>query len=183
MHLEATAVLLGLQDLGGKLTTGNHIGVILGPSLAILWVMLKLSRAMVGHAEAKCQMLCGLPQKHQGFKWACKLCWIHLGHIGPRLGPSLAILGSRYLELGHREVMLRLSWAMFCHVEVMYFRFCSAMLLVLHPEMPSSEQDQNFKWFLPAMLAPLGGQVWLSCGYVGTVGTTVASILGSPSAI
>ena len=79
MHLEATAVLLGLQDLGGKLTTGSHIGVILGPSLAILWVMLKLSRAMVGHAEAICQMLLGhvvgfvsqsvLPQKHQDFKW------------------------------------------------------------------------------------------------------------------
>ena len=30
MHLEATAVLLGLQDLGGKLTTGSHIDVILG---------------------------------------------------------------------------------------------------------------------------------------------------------
>ena len=42
MHLEATAV-----DLGGKLTSGSHIGAILGPSLAILWVMLKLSRAMV----------------------------------------------------------------------------------------------------------------------------------------
>ena len=55
MHLEATAVLLGLQEL----TTGSHIGVILGPSLAILWVMLKLSRAMVGHGEAICQMLFG----------------------------------------------------------------------------------------------------------------------------
>ena len=35
MHLEATAVLFG----------------------AILWVMLKLSRAMVGDVEALCQML------------------------------------------------------------------------------------------------------------------------------
>ena len=62
VHLEVTAVLLGLQDLGGKLTTGSHIGVILGmlgPSLAILWVMLKLSRAMVVHAEVICQMLFG----------------------------------------------------------------------------------------------------------------------------
>ena len=77
VHLKATAVLLGLQDLGGKLTTGSHIGVILGPSLAILRVMLKLSRAMAGHAEAICQTLLGhivgfvppsaLPQKHQDF--------------------------------------------------------------------------------------------------------------------
>ena len=50
MHLEATAVLLGLQDLGGKLTTGSHIGVILGPSLAILWGQVGLSG---GHVEAK----------------------------------------------------------------------------------------------------------------------------------
>ena len=78
MHLEATAVLLGLQDVGSKLTTGSHIGLILGRSLAILWVMLKLSRAMVGHAEAICQMLFGhvvgfasqsaLPQMHQDFQ-------------------------------------------------------------------------------------------------------------------
>ena len=47
VHLEATAV-----DLGGKLTSGK-------PSLAILWVMLKLSRAMVGHVEAICQILFG----------------------------------------------------------------------------------------------------------------------------
>ena len=32
---------------------------ILGPSLAILWVMLKLSRAMGGHVEATCQILFG----------------------------------------------------------------------------------------------------------------------------
>ena len=62
----------------------------MGPSLALLRAMLKLSRAMVGHVEAVCQMLFGhvvgfvpqspLPQKHHDFKW-------------PRLGPSLAILG------------------------------------------------------------------------------------------
>ena len=54
VHQEATAVCPG-----GKLTTGSHIGVILGPRLAILWVMLKLSRAMVSHAAAICQMLVG----------------------------------------------------------------------------------------------------------------------------
>ena len=54
MHLEATAALFGakLRDLGGKLTSGKPYWHVLGPSLAILWVMLKLSRAMVGHVEA-----------------------------------------------------------------------------------------------------------------------------------
>ena len=49
MHQEATAVLLGaeLRDIGGKLAIpGSHIGPILGPSSAFLWVMLKLSCAM-----------------------------------------------------------------------------------------------------------------------------------------
>ena len=67
----------------------SHIGVILGPSLAILWVMLKLSRAMVGHAEAICQMLFGhvvgfvsqsAPPEAQRFLVGFgKPCWIHLG--------------------------------------------------------------------------------------------------------
>ena len=61
MHLEATAVLLGAK-LRGKLTTwkpySRHSGAKFG-SLAILWAMLKLSRAMVGHVEAICQMLFG----------------------------------------------------------------------------------------------------------------------------
>ena len=116
-HLEATAVLLGLQDLGGKLITGSHIGVILGPSLAILWVMLKLSRAMVGHAEAICQMLLGhvvgfvpqnaFSQKHQDFKWVLAsyvgCIWGSNARIEATLGwnwgqvwPSWALL--RYLE-------------------------------------------------------------------------------------
>ena len=136
MHLEATAVLLGMGDLGGKLTTGKPC-----------W---QLSRAMVGHAEAIRQMLFGhvigfvsqsaLSQKHQNFKW------VLASHVGPIWGsnarieatfcPSWALL--RYLEatalllraksakswglegkLSHREVMLKLSWAMLCHVEAM----------------------------------------------------------------
>ena len=82
----------------------RHSGAKFG-SLAILWVMLKLSRAMAGHVEAICQMLFGhvvgfvsqsaLPQKRQDFKWV-------LGgqmqrpkqHVGPRLGPSLAIFSA-----------------------------------------------------------------------------------------
>ena len=118
--------------------------------------------------------------------------------MGPDWGqvwPSWALL--RYLEatalllaaklgdlegkLGYREVMLKLSWAMFCHVEAvkLYVRFCSAMLLVLHPEMLSPSRTKILSGFLPAMLAPLGVQARLSCGYVGAVGT----ILGSTSAI
>ena len=78
--------------------------------------MLILSRAMVGHAEAKCQMLFGhvvgfvsqnaFPHKHQHFK---RVLASYVGsivgqmqgskqHFGPRLGPSLAILGPWYLS-------------------------------------------------------------------------------------
>ena len=52
-------------------------------------------------------------------------------HFGPRLGPSLAILGPVKAtalllgeklgdlegKLGYREVMFKLSWAMLCYVE------------------------------------------------------------------
>ena len=95
MHLKATAVLFGvkLRDLGGKLTRGKpywrHFGAILGPSLTILWVMLKRSRAMVGHVEANVRycsaMLLDLcpkvlspetPRFSGGFG---ELCFIHLG--------------------------------------------------------------------------------------------------------
>ena len=126
--------------------------------------MLKLSRTMVGHAEAICQMLFGhvvgfvsqsaLPQKHQDFKVGFgKLCGTHLGgqmqgwkqHLGPDWGqvwPSWALL--RYLEatalllvaklgdlegkLGYREVMLKLSWAMLCHVEAIYIYIYQILL-------------------------------------------------------
>ena len=126
MHLEATAVLLGLQDLGGKLTTGSHLGVILGPSLALLWAMLKLSRAMVGHAEGICQMLFGhvvgfvfQSALSSGF-WQAMLdpCQGQMQgskqHCGPRLGPSLAILGPFQLQLCFLRQswgILRASWA------------------------------------------------------------------------
>ena len=79
MHPEATAVLLGR----GQVDYRRHPG----PSLAILWVMLKQSRAMVGHAEVICQMLfchvvgfvsqSALPQKHQDFKW------VLASYVGP----------------------------------------------------------------------------------------------------
>ena len=81
MHLEATAtaVLFGAKlQSGASRLAGSHIGTVLGPSLAILWVMLKLSWAMVSHVKAICQMLFGhvvgfvsrsaRPQKHQDFK-------------------------------------------------------------------------------------------------------------------
>ena len=81
-------------------------------------------------------------------------------HFGPRLGqvwPSWALL--RYLEatalllaaklgdlegkLRYREVMLKLTWL--CYVMLkLYVRFCSAMLLVLHPEMLSPQHNLTF---------------------------------------
>ena len=75
-------------------------------------------------------------------------------------------------KLGYREVMLKLSWAMLCYVMLkLYVRFCSAMLLVLHPEMLSPQQDQEgfceLCWlhfgvkegYLMATLVPSWGQL------------------------
>ena len=180
--------------------------------------MLKLSWAMVGHAEAICQMLFGhvvgfvpqsaLPRSSQilsGF-WRVRfgeLCWMHFGIkykdqsniLGPDWGqvwPLWALLGYLQLllaaklgdlqgKLGYREVMLKLCWAMLCHVEArLYVRLCSAMSLLLHPEMsPPPGRTKILSGFLRAMLGPFGGRVRLFCGYVGTVGT----ILGPASAI
>ena len=53
-----------------------------------------------------------------------------MGPVALRLGAKLGDLEGK---LGYREVMLKLSWAMLCHV--VHVRFCSAMLLALHPEM------------------------------------------------
>ena len=115
MHLEATAV-----GLGDKLTA------ILGPSLAILWVMLKLGRAMVGH-EATCQILFGhvvgfvsqsaLPQKHQDSKQVLSSYVLSLrvkilgpgrGQVG-HLGPFLRKL--QLCFLGQSWGILKASWA------------------------------------------------------------------------
>ena len=123
---------------GQEICQKVDIGAILESNLAILWVMLKLSRAMVSH-EAICQILFGhvvlvsqsaLPQKHQDFKWVLASYVLSLGikcKDGSILfGPSLAIFGLLgYLEvtamllgatlgdlegkLGYREVMLKLS--------------------------------------------------------------------------
>ena len=93
--------------------------------------------------------------------------------FGPRLGkvwPPWALL--RYLEaialllgakwgdlegkLGYLEVMLKLSWAMLRYVLLkLYVRFCSAMLLVLHPEMLSRQQDQDFKKVFASYVGPI----------------------------
>ena len=57
MHLEATAVLLGLQDLGGKLTAGSHIGW--RHPEAKFGHLVGDVEATVGQAEAICHMLFG----------------------------------------------------------------------------------------------------------------------------
>ena len=90
-------------------------------------MMLKLSRAMVGHVEAICQMLFGHvvgfvsqsapSQKHQDFKWGLASCvasiwgsnarieatfWAKFGHLGRQVG----LLG------GHVEA--KLGYVMSC---------------------------------------------------------------------
>ena len=100
--MEATAVLLGakLRDLGGKLT---HIGAILGPSLAILWVMLKLSRAMVilsGFWRAMLDPLGGSNARIEATVWAH--IGAKFGHLGPCKGTwklQLCFLGQRLGDL------------------------------------------------------------------------------------
>ena len=88
------------------------------------------------------------------------------------LGPVLAAkLGDFEGKLGYREVMLKLSWAMLCHVEAI------CQILFGHV-VGFANRAKILSGFLRTMLAAFGGQVQLSCGYVGTVGT----ILGSTSA-
>ena len=125
MHLEATAV-----DLGGKLTSGKPYWRDFGPSLAILWVMLKLSRAMVGHVKAICQILFGHvvgfvsqsapPQKHQDFKWVLASyvlsdfnlsIWGQIGAKLGHLGPCEGIWRLQLFFLGRSWGILRASWA------------------------------------------------------------------------
>ena len=135
MHQEATAVLLGakLWDIEGKSTPpGSYIGPILGPSLAILWVMLKLS----GATKCCSAMLLDLcfktppPQKHQDFKWVLasyvgSICGSSarieatMSILGPRLGRSLAILDHVKVSGSYSPASwakLELSQAMLGHV-------------------------------------------------------------------
>ena len=179
--------------LGASWLQGSYFGAILGPRLAILWVMLKLSRATVGHVEAICQMLLDLCPKVlspkstkilSGFWRAMLMDPFRVQmqgskqRFGPRLGPSLAILGpARYLEatalllegkLGYREVMLKLSWAMLCHVEAI----CQT---------PS--RTKILSGFLRAMLAPFGDQVRLFYVRVGAILWPTSAILGVLKAI
>ena len=51
----------------------------------------------------------------------------------------------------------------------LYVRFCSAMLLVLHPKMLSPQQDQDFEWFSASYVGSIWGQVRLPYGYVGAM--------------
>ena len=91
-------MLLGLQDLGGKLTSSW------GQVWPFLWVILKLSRAMVGHVEAICQMLFGhvvgfasksaLPQNHQDFKW------VLASYVGSMWGSNARIEATFWAQIG-----------------------------------------------------------------------------------
>ena len=173
MHLEATAVLLGLQDPGGKLTTRSHIGVILGPS----FVGDVEAKSGYGRSCRRCSaMLLDLcpevlsPRSTKilsGF-WQA-MCKDRSNILGPGWGqvwPSWALL--RYLEatalllaaklgdlegkLAYREVMLKLSWAMLCHVE--------AICQILFRHVVGFALPHALCW-------PDFGVKWLSCGHVG----------------
>ena len=74
--------------------------------------------------------------------------------------------------------MLKLRWAMLYHVAAICQILFDHIVGFASRNVPPPA-GQILSGFLPAMLALLGGQVWLSCGNVGTVGT----ILGSTSAI
>ena len=100
--------------MGGKLTiAGSHIGTVLGPSVAILWAMLKLSRAMgMLKLYVRCcsDMLLDLcpkvlsPRNTKILSGFWRAMFFPFGgqmqgskqHFGPRLGPAWALL--RYLE-------------------------------------------------------------------------------------
>ena len=152
----------------------------------------------------RCCSAISLPQKHQDFKWfLASYVFPKFGgqmqgskqHFGPRLGPSLAILGpvkvsgsystASWGKVGGSWGQVGLSGG---HVEAklgyvmlkLYVRFCSAMLLVLHPEMLPPSRTKILSGFLRAMLAvgSIWGQVRLPCGYVGAILRPTSAILG-----
>ena len=140
----------------------------------------------------------GLDQKHQDFKWVLAsylgpicgsnvrieeaTCWASLAILGPvkvsgsYSSASCGKLGDLEDKLGYREVMLKLRWAMLCHVEAICQILFGhvGMLVVLHPEMPSPQQDQDFKWVSASYVGSIGGPstaiLWLSwhcCHHLG----------------
>ena len=60
----------------------------------------------------------------------------------------------------------------------LYVRLCSAMLLVLRPEMLSLQQDQDFKWVSASYVCSIWAQVRLPYGYVGAILGPTPAILG-----
>ena len=58
----------------------------------------------------------------------------------------------------------------------LYVRFCSAMLLVLHLEMLSPDQD--FKWVSASYVGSIWGQVRLPYGYFGAILGPTSAIFG-----
>ena len=57
------------------------------------------------------------------------------------------------------------------------------MLLVLHPEMLSPQQDQDIEWVSASYVCSMWGQVRLPYGYVGGILGPTSAILGPTSAI
>ena len=110
-------------------------------------------------------------------------------HFGTRLGPSLAIVGPVKVSGGYSYAswgkvgVLRASWAIGRSCSSPVGVFCSAILLLLQPEMLSKSKTKILSGFLQAMLAPFGVKVLLSYGPVGAILGPISAILGPTSAI
>ena len=168
--------------------------------------MLKLSRAMVGHAEAMCQMLFGMlldlcpkvlsPRSTEILSGFWQVMLDPFGgqtqgskqHFGARLaivgpvkvsgsyssascGKAGGSWGQVGLSGGHVEA--KLGYVMSCWSYMSDFVGPCCWFCIQTWSPPS--RTKILSGFLPAMLAPLWGQIRLSCGYVGIVGTILRS--------
>ena len=181
---------------------GSHIGAILGPSSAILWVMLKLSRAMVGHVGAVCQRLFGhvvafvsqsAPRNTKilsGF-WRATFYLLSIGGSNARMEATFwapiwaksAILGPVKVSgsYSHREVTLTLSWAMLCYVKSYRSDFLRPCCWFCNPKCFSPQQDQDIERVSASYVCSIWGQstaARLSYGHVGAILRPISAILG-----
>ena len=125
-----------------------------------------------------------------------ELCWTHLGvkckdrsNILGQVWPSWALLRKLQLcflgarlgdlegKLSYPEVMLKLSWAMSCHVEAICQILFGHVVGFASRNAPPS-RTKILSGFRRAMLAPFRGQVQLSYGHVGAILGPTSAILG-----
>ena len=72
---------------------------------------------------------------------------------------------------------------MLCYVEAIGLIFFGHVLLVLHPEMLSLQQDQDIEWASASYVCSIWGQVRLPYGYVGAILGPTSATLGPTLAI